>query len=163
MASALTVVTLAAHTAGGGAVDALSTAVVLALAVALAAGLANRRLGLTRLIPALLGAQVVLHLLMSVAGAHGASHAVHGGWLMAGAHVAAALAIALVVAHADGLLAAWATLLRTTLGAALRLPATPDAHGALPTSVAPATTTLIALLHRVERRGPPLAWHLQPS
>lgn len=163
MAAALTVVTLAAHTAGGGAIDALSAAVVGVLAIALAAGVANRPLGLTRLIPALIGAQFVLHLLMSVAGGHGGSHAAQAGWPMAFAHGIAAIAIAFVVAHADRVLTAWSTLLRTTLGAALHLPATPEASDVPPASVAPAATTLMALLHRVERRGPPLAWHLLPS
>ena len=163
VAAALTVVTLAAHTAGGGSVDALSAAVVLALAIALAAGVSNRRLGLARLIPALLGAQVVLHLLMTVTGAHGPAHGTGSGWLMVVAHGLAAIAIAMVVVHADDLLMAWSRLVRTALGTAVRVPTTPEAHGVAPTGSAPPLGTLTCLLHRVERRGPPLAWHLQPS
>ena len=155
VAVALAVVTAAAHTAGGGAIDPLSGALVLALSVALASGVAARRLSVTRLIAAVLGAQAVLHLVMTVAGSH-AHHSGHGSAApMLLAHMLAAIVTAFVVVRADGLLSAWARLVDTALGTALTLPTVPAAHGTPVRSTSPDLTVLQTLLHRVERRGPP--------
>lgn len=155
VAVALAVVTAAAHTAGGGAVDLLSAAVVLALSVALASGVAARRLSTTRLIAAVLGAQAVLHLVMTVSGSH-AHHTGHGSAApMVLAHVLAAIATAFIVVRADSVVAAWARLVDTALGTTLTLPPVPAAHGTPIRGDSPDLTVLHALLHRVERRGPP--------
>lgn len=159
VAVALAVVTMAAHTAGGGHLDSISAGVVAGLSIALAAGIAHRRLGLTRLVAAVLGAQAVLHLVMTVSAAHGSLHShVSSGPMLVG-HVAAAFITAAVVMRADAVLARWSRLIATALGTRLPAPVPPTAPVARRTSAAPTTgSPLRVLLHRVERRGPPVAW-----
>ena len=155
VAGALAVVTTAAHTAGGGAIDPLSGVLVLALSLALASGVAARPLSPARLIAAVIGAQAVLHLVMTVAGSHG-HHAAHGSAApMVLAHVLAAILTTIVVVRADGAVAAWARLVDTALGTALTLPSLPAVHGTPVRSSDPDRTVLQTLLHGVERRGPP--------
>lgn len=158
-------VTVAAHTSAGGSIDPLSASVVVTLSVALAAGIAHRRLGLARLLAAVLGAQAVLHLVMTVAG----PHAMHAGQMhtgqtsllpMIGTHLLAALATAVVVLQANALLDAWQRLVRTALGSEVRLPRIPEGHSTY-TTAGPTFPILRTLRHRVARRGPPRALHVQ--
>lgn len=159
VAVALAVVTMAAHTAGGGALDPISAGVVAALSGALAAGIAHRRIGMMRLAAAVLGAQAVLHLVMTVSAAHGSMHGhVSDGAMLAG-HVAAAIITAAVVIRADALVVRWRRLIGTALGMALPATVPPIPAVARPSSTTPPTgSPLRVLLHRVQRRGPPMAW-----
>lgn len=154
-AAALGVVTLAGHTAAGGGVDLLGLAVLAAVSIALGSALVRRTPSVATLFVGLVGAEAVLHLVLTVAGGHGHPGAHPSTTAMIGGHVLAAFVVALVVVHADRILASWSRLLAAVLGHRVDLPRAPEvaplaAHG--DTVCSP---TLQRLRHRVPRRGPP--------
>lgn len=164
VAVALAVVTMAAHTAAGGGLDLLAGGVVAGLSVALAAGIAHRPLAPVRLFAAVLGAQAVLHLMMTASAPHASMHGHTSAGLMLLGHLAAAFITAAVVIRADALVTRWVRLIGTALGTALPVPVAPTADLARPSSAtSPTGSTLRVLLHRVQRRGPPLVWLAQTS
>jgi hypothetical protein len=156
-AGALLLLTVSGHTAGGGGVDVLGLAIVTVLSAGLAISTTTRSLSLPRLLAVLVAGQVLLHLVLTFT----AGHAAHGsaalplGAMVAG-HAAAALVAALVVRHADALIARWIAFVSTVLGprpgAVVMVPAAPTSL------TAPAVRALVrlqGLLHQVVRRGPP--------
>lgn len=156
LGSALAVLTLAGHTAGGGALDALGVGLVAVLSVALSAALSARTLSLPTLIAVLLAGQGFLHLIVSLSAAHPHGASSTSSAAMLAAHVAAGVIAAVLIAHADRLAARWQAFLASVIGAASPhgLPVAPfDATTAVP-GPGP-LTTLVLLLHGVVRRGPP--------
>ena len=158
-AGALVVLTAAGHTAAGGAApDAVGLAAVLVLALGLTVATSARPPRPLRLLAFLLGGQALLHVVLTMTGAHG--HAASAGGpstaAMLGAHLAAGLVATVVLLHADDLIDRWQTLLLTALGV---VPAgAPTIASSRPVEVAQAPSgSLDALLHQVVRRGPPAA------
>jgi hypothetical protein len=162
---ALLLLTLGGHTAGGGSVDGLGLAIVAALSAGLAASTTARAISLPRLLTVLVAGQVLLHLVL----AFSSGHAHHGSAspplvsMLAG-HAVAALLAALVVRHADGLVARWIAFVSTMLGARPRPGVTAQrAPSSAPSRVGRGLSGPAALLHQVVRRGPPAGMHLLPA
>jgi hypothetical protein len=164
-AGALLLVTVSGHTAGGGSVDVLGLALVAVLSIGLAASTTARAASLPRLFAVLAAGQVLLHLVLTFT----AGHAAHGStalpWgAMVTGHAAAALVAALVVRHADALVASWIAFVSTVLGPRPRPAVT--AFPARATAITPADRVLLrldSLLHQVVRRGPPAGMPLLPA
>lgn len=154
-ATALGVVTLAGHTAAGGRVDLLGLAVLAAVSIALGSALVRRTPSVATLFIGLVGAEAVLHLVLTVAAGHGHTGAHPSTAAMVSGHVLAALAVALVVVHADGILASWSRLLAGVLGHRVDLPLTPGVAPLAAPGDTVCSPTLRLLRHRVARRGPP--------
>ena len=161
LGAALAVLTLAGHTAAGGALDALGIGIVAVLSTALAAALSTRALSLPVLIAVLLAGQGFLHLVVSLGVSHphgstGTSSAGTSSTAMIAGHAVAGIVAALLIAHADRLAARWNAFLASVIGVAV-------AHTAAIAHPAPAfardghdpRATLVLLLHGVVRRGPP--------
>lgn len=155
--AALLTLTLAGHTAAGGALDLMGTALVVTLALAFGSATARIRLPLIPLLALLAAGQVMLHLILAVAGshAHGSAAPVAETSTMLLAHALATVGAAAAILGVDGLVERWLVLLRSALGWALHLAPVPVAHpaGALADHDTP--TTLLVLRHGVIRRGPP--------
>jgi hypothetical protein len=156
LGSALAVLTLAGHTAGSGAVDALGLGIVAVLSIALAAALSARTLALPTLIAVLLAGQGFLHLVVSLSAAHPHGTTGTSSAAMLAGHAVAGIVAAILIAHADRLAARWQAYLASVIGA----DCPPSAAIEQPTA-APAVEghdpriTLVLLLHGVARRGPP--------
>lgn len=165
VAGALALLTLAGHTAGGGRVDLLGLALVSLLSVGLAVATTAGRPSMPRLLVVLLAGQALLHLVLTFAAAHAAHGAGHPSTAaMIGGHVLAAGVAALLVSHADGLIARWIAFVSAVIGPRVRPALEPT--GAASSSIAPAPHSLShlnALLHQVVRRGPPAGMHLSPA
>ena len=125
-----------------------------------------------RLLAFLLGGQALLHVVLTMSGAHGHAASIAGPSTaaMIGAHVAAGLVATVVLLHADDLIDRWQTLLLTALGSRPRGAADdrrsqagrgrprirPLARRAAPSGRAPRSTRgrsrLTAARHRPRRR-----------
>ena len=156
LGSALAVLTLAGHTAGSGAVDALGVGIVAVLSIALAAALSARTLSLPALIAVLLAGQGFLHLVVTLSAAHPHGTSGTSPTAMLVGHAVAGVIAAILIAQADRLAARWQAYLAAVIGAdcppspaIARTTASPtfDAHDP--------RLTLVLLLHGVIRRGPP--------
>ena len=159
LGSALAVLTLAGHTAAGGALDVIGVGVTAIVAFALAAALSARPLPVPVLLAVLLAGQGLLHVLLTLSADH--AHAAAGAPIapaaMAGAHALAAIVAAALLTYADRLAARWQAFLGTVLGAStlsLPTPAVPPRAGIAPADVT--AGVLVLLLHGVIRRGPPV-------
>jgi hypothetical protein len=165
VAGALALLTLAGHTAGGGRIDPLGLALVSLLSVGLAVATSAGRSSLPRLLALLVAGQALLHLVLTFTAGHAAHSAGHPSTAaMVGGHVLAAGAAAVLVSHADGLLARWIAFVSAVIGPRVR-PALQPA-GAAPAPIAPvphSPSHLNALLHQVVRRGPPAGMHPSPA
>lgn len=148
---------LAAHTAAGGASLDLGLGLSALIALALGIAWAERRATPLRLAAFVLIAQLVLHGFGVVAGSHhhGASLIPSPG--MIAAHAIAAVGMALLLAHADTLAHGWVAFLqslRTQLPVLQPLPvrvAAAVAAGPVPAVIRPVA------LHDIARRGPPVS------
>jgi hypothetical protein len=165
VAGALTLLTLAGHTAGGGRVDLVGLALVSLLSVGLAVATTARPPSLTRLLAVLLAGQALLHLVLTFAAGHEAHGTTHlPTTAMVGAHVLAGVAAALLVRHADGLLARWADFVTAVIGPQVRPALEPlESASTSVTSAARSLLQLDVLLHQVVRRGPPAGMHASPA
>lgn len=164
-AAALLLLTISGHTAGGGSVDVIGLAFVAALSVGLAISATTASLSIPRLLAVLVAGQLLLHLVLTFTTGHAAhgSNAVPFGAMVAG-HAVAAIVAALVVRHADALVARWIAFVSTVLGSRPRPGVT--ALDAPTSAIAPADRALVqlhALLHQVVRRGPPAGMPLLPA
>lgn len=164
-ASALLLLTIGGHTAGGGSVDLLGLALVAGLSFGLALSTRATALSLPRLLAVLVAGQALLHLVLTFTTGH-AAHA--SGDLpltaMVAGHGLAALMAAVLVRHADDLVARWLAFVSTMVGSPASLVAT--APGSAAPAIAPvsdARVRLTVLLHHVVRRGPPAGMHLLPA
>jgi hypothetical protein len=160
LGGALSVLTLAGHTAADGAVDAVGVAVTTAVSLGLARALATRTRSVPALVGILLAGQALLHVVLTVATGH-ASHGGAGGAMPASvmivAHAAAAVVAAVLIGHADSVAAAWRRFTRTLLGGPLpSSPSGPAFPGGLPSDAAPISSS-VRLRHHVIRRGPPVS------
>lgn len=154
--AALTVLTLGGHAAGAGTVpSAVGLAMACGVSFALTYAVSDRRRGRIWLLAYLLGGQVLLHTLLSFTADHQHGGAQLPSPAMLAGHALAAIVATLLLAHADDLLERWLLLLSHALGAP-RLGEGPDRApaDARPRHRARAGL-LCALLHHVERRGPP--------
>jgi hypothetical protein len=115
LGTALFVLTVAAHTAAHGRIqDLASTAWLLPVTILLSATLADRRRNVAWLVLYLLGAELILHLVLSVSLGHdGQGTSFTASPFMAVAHVTAAVLAALALHHADSLLHRWLDFLET--------------------------------------------------
>ena len=161
LGSALAVLTLAGHTAAGGALDPLGIGIVAVLSIALAAALSTRALALPALVAVLLAGQGFLHLVISFSAAHphGTTHASSSGAASAAmitGHAVAGVVAALLIAHADRLAGRWRAFLASVIGAdAPHSAAIPCPTPAVARVGHDPRVTLVLLLHGVVRRGPP--------
>lgn len=163
--AALAALTLGGHTAGGGSVDLLGLALVAALSLGLALSTRATSLNLPRLFAVLVAGQVLLHLVLTFTAGHGA-HGSAGPPLtaMLAGHGIAALGAAVLVRHADDLVARWLAFVSTMVGPRPRPSFTPlAAPTAAIARASRAMHHLDVLLHQVVRRGPPAGMHLLPA
>lgn len=157
---AVTLVTLVGHTAAGGGLPPVGPLLLLLpLAVALGAALADRRMSPAKVIAFVVGTQVLLHLLVTVA----CSHSGHGAGsatpapadrMLLGHAIATVIIVAMLV-HAETALHRWLRFL-ADLTRTWTLPALPVPVGARPVhlaSVAPFASAEFRV--SVQRRGPP--------
>lgn len=164
-AGALLLLTASGHAAGGGSVDALGLALVAVLSIGLAVSTTARAMSLPRLFVVLAAGQLLLHLVLTFTTGHAAhgSTALPFGTMVAG-HAAAALVAALVVRHADALVASWIAFVSTVLGPRPRPAVTAfPARASAITTVDRPLLRLDTLLHQVVRRGPPAGTLLLPA
>ncbi len=155
--AALTVLTLGGHTAGAGTLPSPAGLVlVCSVSFALTYAVSDRRRGLIWLLAYLLGSQALLHVLLSFTAGHQHGSALLPPPAMLAGHALAAFVATFLLAHADGLLERWLLLLSHALGA----PRLGNGPGRAPANVRARhrarAELLCALLHHVERRGPPL-------
>lgn len=161
---ALGILTVAGHLAGGGGVDPLGTALVIALALGLGWALSARPLPLLRLVAVMLAGQGFLHLVLTFATGHAHGHSTVSTSTMVGGHAVAAGVAALLIRNANTLIDRWGALVAAVIGGHIR-------HASSPSSApAPAVAVLsqehrrlLHLQHRVHRRGPPRLGSLLPA
>lgn len=153
LTAALLLLTVLGHTAASGQLPPPTALGLVAVAgFALTFAVADRRRGALWLTGYLIGAQLLLHAVLSI-GAH------HGGtWLpstsMLAAHALAGVLAALVFAHGEGLAARWLAYLASVLGAPSLHPIACFLAVTAPPSDSPARIHLL-LVHHLVRRGPP--------
>lgn len=156
---ALITLTLAGHTAAGGALDAMGTALVVALALAFGSATVRVRLPLALLLGVLAAGQGLLHLILTVAGSHAHAAAVTATApspsTMLLAHTFATLLAAAVILRIDGLVERWLRFVRAVLGWAMHLAPVPAAHSTAAVTGHDIPIALLVLRHGVSRRGPP--------
>ena len=156
---ALTVLTIAGHTAGGGGLpDPTGLLVVTGLAFGLAYAISAHHVASTRLLAFLLAGQAFLHLVLTFSSAHAHSMgaAAPDARAMIAGHVVAAILAAGLLTHSDTLIDRWLAFLRAVLG-------TPPPESAPmirltgQTTPAPAPCSRLrdSLLRQDTRRGPP--------
>ncbi len=166
MGAALAVLTVAGHTAAQGSIDAVGVVVTAAISVALGLSVTRGPLGFPRLLAFLLAGQALLHVVLAFASAHSHGTAVGAPSTaaMVAGHVLAAIVAAMVVCHADGLMARWSALLGSTLGWSRPVPVRParPMDAVLP-YVEDRGLVLRHLDHRLQRRGPPEGIVLAPT
>ena len=156
--AALVLLTLAGHTAGSGSLPSpLGLAIVTALAFGLAYATASRRLAPLQLLAFLLGAQLLLHLVLTTASGHmNGSTAGPGTAAMIAGHVAAAVVAAVLLDQSDQLIDRWASFWATALGAAPLVSSVAQEPCRLVCPpVVPHLVHSEHLQHDVVRRGPP--------
>ncbi|MFA7323436.1 MAG: hypothetical protein WC005_03670 [Candidatus Nanopelagicales bacterium] len=149
--------TAAAHiTASGTAPSAASFVVLAPVAIGLSSVALERRRGYVWLAVFAVGIQALLHVLLSVTGAHAAMHSsLLPSPGMTLTHIGAAITTALVLAHADVLLHRWIALARTLLFTGISFEAQPLAPVHTLAYDDPNAHYLHDLDHAVSRRGPP--------
>ncbi len=158
---AVVVMTLAGHSAASAALPGgPGVLVAIALGVGLTIAVTERRLTLGWLLAYLIGMQALLHVVLAVAGHDGSPTApAHSSLLpsgpMAGAHLVAALAAAVVLVEADRIIERWATLIGHALGTTRLYVPRPRPRTTRPVAPMALGTMLVALRHAVARRGPP--------
>jgi hypothetical protein len=158
VATALAVLSLAGHAAGGGGVDPVGLAIVVLLSGLLGAALAGRSLSWLKLTALLVAGQGLLHLMMTFTSSHAHAGGEHGASAMVIAHVCAAGLAALVIRNADDLIGRWASFLRAAIAAWRLAPARPALRTELLRQVRAAAVPSTTALHRgLRRRGPPVA------
>jgi len=153
---ACTLLSTAAHTAGGGAAIDAGLLIGLVAATGLGVAWADRRATWTRLAVFVVGCQVLLHVLASLVGSHHPGQSLLPTVSMMLAHVLAATLVALLLTHADAVLHRWAVFLRSLAHPPAFLPQLPFPFQLwVPDAVpASAATRIPALL--IARRGPPV-------
>lgn len=148
--------TVAGHTAGGGALDALGIGIALVLSIGLAAALSARALSVPALIAVLLAGQGFLHLVVSFSAAHAHGASSMSTTAMLAGHAVAGVVAAVLIAHADSLAARWRAFLATVIGATSPRTSPVAATAASTAMPGPGSRiALVLLLHGVVRRGPP--------
>lgn len=156
MATALTVLTLAGHTAGQGSLSLTSVVLVALVSTGLAVAATRRPLTWTRAWLVLLAGQALLHMLMTFTAGHGHATAGSDVPLMIAGHVAAAAIAAGVLMHADSLLARWSAFIAAAVGHVSLVLAEPSpAPSSLLSIFGGARESHDVLRHGVVRRGPP--------
>lgn len=156
MAAAISVLTMAGHAAGGGAIDPLGIAAVIALAAGLAATTTRRSLSWGRVWVVLLAAQALLHVVLTFTSGHAHSATAANVPAMVLGHVIASMLTAALVVHADALLRRWAAYLAAVIGAALSEPREPEvAVSGLRVQGPEGNPIGTATRYRIVRRGPP--------
>jgi hypothetical protein len=160
VALALTSATLAvaAHVvAGGMAPDTGLTALLTVGVAAVGVAMADRRRGTGALLLALGGAQVGMHLILSIP-EHGVMASGAGnGWLMTGAHAVAVLVSAGLLARADAAVFLLAAVFAMLLPRWLSAPPVPAAPTHARVRVVAVDRSMTVLLRRAcARRGPPV-------
>lgn len=156
VATALTILTLAGHTAGQGSLSLTSTVLVALVSTGLAMAATRRPLTWTRAVLVLLAGQALLHMLMTFTAGHGhVTPGIDAGLMIVGHVVAAAIAAA-VLMHADSLLARWSAFVAAAIGTLPLVLAEPTSAActALPV-LESARESHDVLRHGVVRRGPP--------
>lgn len=157
LASAMLVLTTVAHVAAHGTAPSTgSMALLLPITLGLSAIALERRRGAAWLAVFAIGVQALLHVLLTVATAHGAGHASllpSTGMLLA--HVGAAVATALVLAHGDALLHRWIDFARTSLLSPAPALLQPHSPSWAPAFIEPVLHGAQHLAAVVSRRGPP--------
>jgi hypothetical protein len=156
VATALTILTLAGHTAGQGSLSLTSVLLVTLLSTGLAMAATRRPLTWSRAWLVLLAGQALLHIVMTFTAGHGHGSTGINAALMITGHVAAGAIAAGVLMHADGLLTRWSAFIAAALGTVPLMLAEP--------TTAPCTVLATpegareshdVLRHGVVRRGPP--------
>ena len=159
ISGALTVLTIAGHTAGRGSLpDVVGLGAVAGLSFGLAFATSARRLGAERLLGFLLAAQAFLHLVLTFSSphAHGGTSAVMDAPAMIMGHVIAAILAAGLITHADALIDRWLAFLGAVLGTPAPGAALLPRGTARPTPApAPSSRLRDSLLRDETRRGPP--------
>jgi len=164
---ALTLLTIAGHTAGRGALpDLLGLGIVAGLSYGLAHATSAVRTSPARLLAFLIAGQALLHVVLTVSSPH--AHGVAAGGAdptaMALGHVVAAAIAAVVLTHADEVVERWLAFLSALLGSAWTpagaVPAGPG--GSAPTDP-PRPRVIDTILRQAPRRGPPLLAQPQPA
>lgn len=160
LATALVVLTLAAHTAAqGGSPNILGMALVLALALAFSLPVARVQWSPLRLLTFFIGGQFLLHVVMALTGGHSA----HTSWLpsipMAFAHIAAAALVTGLALYFDRALATAIQMARTLLGVAAQAVAkTIQVGGGISTTHTPSNIGFITRQAHLWRGPPVLAY-----
>lgn len=153
----MTVMTLAGHAAGGGALDPLGIGAVIALSTGLAATTARRRPSWARVWIVLLAAQALLHVVLTFTSGHAHTTSSVSVPAMVLGHVVASMLAATILVRADGLLHRWAVYLAAVIGAPVPTPDRPrlltPGHVARTGS---RSSSLLMTRHRIVRRGPPV-------
>lgn len=156
---ALTILTIAGHTAGGGGLpDPIGLVVVSGLAFGLAYAVSAHGMAAARLLAFLLAGQAFLHLVLTLASthAHGMGAASPDPRAMIAGHVVAAVLAAGVLTRCDALVERWLVLLSVMLGAPIRARVdVPEGTRLSASTIAPASRLRTALLRSASRRGPP--------
>lgn len=157
VAAAMTILTLAGHAAGGGALDPVGLVVVLLVSALLGSAVSRRPLPLPALAVLLVAGQGLLHLLMTFTASHAHAGPERPALLMLATHVGAAGVAALVIRYADELICRWIDFFDAAIRA-WKLAAVPvilrPAPAAQPSAHALAPMTMLA--RGLTRRGPPL-------
>ena len=159
--STLLVLTLAAHASASGTLPGLvPTALVTMLAVAFSVAVSTRSRGVRLTFAYLLGVEALLHVVLTFAGshAHGPEAAATPSMpAMVAGHVLAALAAAIVLRHADGVIERWCGLIAHALGAVRPMVGAADVTSCrlAPVVTTPQRLSVVSLMHDVARRGPP--------
>lgn len=152
----MTVLTLAGHAAGGGALDPLGITAVITLAAGLAATTTRRSLSWGRVWVILLATQALLHVVLAFTSGHAHSATAVSVPAMVLGHVIASVLAAALVVHAEALLQCWAAYLAAVIGAPVPTPGglqLPSPGRVART--ASRTPALLVTRHRIVRRGPP--------
>lgn len=156
VATALTILTLAGHTAGQGSLSLTSVLMVALVSTGLAIAATRRPLSWSRVWLVLLAGQALLHMIMTFTAGHGHASAGIDASLMIMGHVAAAAIAAGVLMHADSLLVRWSAFIAAAVGSVSLILAEPTTA---PCTVLPspqgARESHDVLRHGVVRRGPP--------
>lgn len=165
IALGLAVLTVAGHAAAADRLpDPGALAAAGVLAAALAVPLAQRRRPLLVLAGWLLAAQAIIHVVLAVTDGHGHGHGLLPSPGMLLAHALAGVGVAVVVAWADDVLAAWQRLAHTLLDPITAAPAPLFGR-----PMAPVDSTPVHLIPQrrghawAGRRGPPAALLLSTS
>ena len=155
--TALILLTVAAHAAGGGDLPPMfGLLLVSAMAMALTFAVSDRRRSLPWLVGYMLAGQLFLHMLMTFAGGHAHGTPLLPDTGMLSGHALGGALAAMALAYADGLLDRWAAFLGQVLGTPVaEQPSPARPRQQLRAAARVVSVVLACLLHEVERRGPP--------